>query len=101
MLQESPQRRRQLTALFVALAIGVLTYLFFPVFVVAFGAVLLAIQLSLLARPFKRRLKLQNWAALTIAGLLLLAFVGTAAYLFGSKLVFDSKPSLKAALRRG
>ena len=89
MLQESRQRRRQLSAFFVALAIVALIYLFFPVFVVAFGALLLAILLSLIASPFKRRLRLQNWAALTLAGLLLLGLVGTAAYLFGTKLVLD------------
>ena len=89
MLQESGQRGRQLSALFIAFAIAVLIYLFFPVFVVAFGALLLAILLSLLASPLKRRLKLQNWAALTLAGLLLFGLVGTAAYLFGTKLALD------------
>jgi predicted PurR-regulated permease PerM len=87
MPQES-RRRSALYALLVALAIGVFIYLFFPIFVVAFGAVLLAVLLTLLARPF-RRLKLQNGAALTLAGLLLLGVIGGAAYLFGSRLLFD------------
>jgi predicted PurR-regulated permease PerM len=89
MPQKSPQRRPQLSALFALFAIVALIYLFFPVFVVAFGTLLLAILLSLLARPIKRRLKLQNWAALTLAGLLHFGLVGTATYLFGTKLVLD------------
>ena len=87
-MPREPRHRPPLYALLVALAIGVFIYLFFPVFVVAFGALLLAVLLTLLARPF-RRLKLPNGAALTLAVLVLLMIVGSAAYLFGSRLLFD------------
>jgi predicted PurR-regulated permease PerM len=89
MCEENPQRRFQRSVLFIIIAIFALIYLFFPVFVVVFGALLLAFLLSLLARPIKRRLKLRNWASLTLAGLLLFGLVGTAVYLFGTKLVLD------------
>ena len=89
MREENPQRRFQRSVLFIIIAIFALIYLFSPVFVVVFGALLLAILLSLLARPIKRRLKLRNWASLTLAGLLLFGLVGTAVYLFGTKLVLD------------
>ena len=64
-------------------------YLFFEVFVLAFSAVLVAVLLTLLARPFKKRLNLQHWAALTLAGLLLVCLIGAAGYLFGTRLAFD------------
>lgn len=39
--------------------------LFFEVFVLVFSAVLIAVLLTLLAGAFRRRLRLQHWAALT------------------------------------
>jgi predicted PurR-regulated permease PerM len=64
-------------------------YIFFQVFVLAFSAILVAALLTLLARPFKRRLHLRDWAALTIAGILLLGLIGAAGYLFGTRLALD------------
>jgi predicted PurR-regulated permease PerM len=78
-----------LTVFFLTLATFVFLYLFFEVFVLAFSAVLIAVLLTLLARPFKKRLKLQNWAALTLAGLLLLGLAAGAGYLFGTRLALD------------
>jgi len=57
-------------AFFIALALFAFLYLFFGVFILAFSAVLVAVLLTFLGRPFKKRLHLQNWAALTLAGLL-------------------------------
>ena len=74
---------------FIILALFAFLYLFFEVFVLAFSAVLVAVLLTLLARPFKRRLNLQHWAALTLAGLLLVCVIGAAGYLFGTRLAFD------------
>jgi predicted PurR-regulated permease PerM len=74
---------------FVILALFAFLYLFFEVFVLAFSAVLVAVLLTLLARPFKKRLNLQHWAALTLAGLLLVCVIGAAGYLFGTRLAFD------------
>ena len=74
---------------FIILALFAFLHLFFEVFVLAFSAVLVAVLLTLLARPFKRRLNLQHWAALTLAGLLLLCVIGAAGYLFGTRLAFD------------
>ena len=74
---------------FIILALFAFLYLFFEVFVLAFSAVLVAVLLTLLARPFKKRLHLQHWAALTLAGLLLVCVIGAAGYLFGTRLAFD------------
>ncbi len=74
---------------FVILALFAFLYLFFEVFVLGFSAVLVAVLLTLLARPFKKRLHLQHWAALTLAGLLLVCVIGAAGYLFGTRLAFD------------
>jgi predicted PurR-regulated permease PerM len=74
---------------FVILALFAFLYLFFEVFVLAFSAVLVAVLLTLLARPLKKRLNLQHWAALTLVGLLLICLIGSAGYLFGTRLAFD------------
>ncbi len=76
-------------AFFIIITIFAFFYLFFEIFVFTFSAVLVAVLLTLLARPLRKRLKFRHWAALTLAGLLLLACVGTAAYLFGTRLAFD------------
>jgi predicted PurR-regulated permease PerM len=78
-----------LLAFLIALTLFAFLYFFFDVFVVCFGAVLVAALLTLCARPFRHWLKLHNWAALLIAGLLLLGVAGAAAYLFGTRLVLD------------
>lgn len=74
---------------FLVLTLFAFLYLFFEVFVLAFSAVLIAVLLTLLARPFRKRLRLHHWAALSVAVLLLLAFVGAAGYLFGTRLALD------------
>ena len=74
---------------FIILAIFLLLYFFFGVFVLAFSAVLIAVLLTLLARPFRKRLKLHHWAALTLAGLMLLAIIAVAGYLFGTRIALD------------
>jgi predicted PurR-regulated permease PerM len=77
------------SVLFIIVALFAFLYLFFKVFVLAFSAVLVAVLLTLLARPFKKRLNLRHWAALTLAGLLLVCVIGAVGYLFGSRLAFD------------
>lgn len=76
-------------AFFIALALFAFLYLFFGVFILAFSAVLIAVLLTVLARPIRRRLRLHNWAALALAGLLLLGLMGVAGYLFGTRLAYD------------
>ena len=76
-------------AFFIALALFAFLYLFFDVFILAFSAVLVAVLLALLGRPFKKRLHLQNRAALTLAGLLLVGVVGAAGYLFGTRIALN------------
>ena len=73
----------------IILTIFLFLYLFFGVFVLAFSAVLVAVLLTLLARPFRKRLGLQHWVALTLAGLLLLGVISAAGYLFGTRIALD------------
>ena len=73
----------------IILSIFLFLYLFFEVFVLAFSAVLVAVLLTLLARPFRKRLGLQHWVALTLAGLLLLGIIAAAGYLFGTRIALD------------
>lgn len=74
---------------FLILTLLISLYLFFEVFVLVFNAVLIAVLLRMIARPFKERLRLSNWAALSLAGLLLLGVAGGSGYLFGTRLAFD------------
>ncbi len=74
---------------FVIITVFAFLYIFFRVFVLAFSAVLIAVLLHLLAGPFRKRLRLHSWVALNLAGLFLLGLVGTAAYLFGTRLALD------------
>jgi predicted PurR-regulated permease PerM len=76
-------------AFFIAIALFAFLYLFFDVFILAFSSVLVAVLLTLLGRPFKKRLHMQNWAALMLAGLLLVAVIGAGGYLFGTRLALD------------
>ena len=76
-------------AFFIALALFAFLYLFFDVFILVFSAALVAVLLTLPGCPFKKRLHLRNWAALTLAGLLLVGVIGTAGYLFGTRLALD------------
>ncbi len=63
-------------AFLLAAALFAFLYFFFNVFVLAFGAVLIAALLTLLARPLRKWLKLRHWAALALVCLLLLGIAG-------------------------
>jgi predicted PurR-regulated permease PerM len=77
------------SVLLLALAVFAFLYFFFEVFVVVFGAVLVAVVLTLLARPLRKWLKLHHWAALGLVCLLVLGLLGATGYLFGTRLAFD------------
>lgn len=62
----------------------VLIWYLFGVVLMAFGAIILAMLLHLGAEPLVRWLRLPQWAALTLSGLIVLAVIGGTAYLFGS-----------------
>lgn len=53
------------------------------------GAVLIATLLRVVAEPFERFLPLPGWAALTLAGLLLLGLFGLTLYVFGAEISFE------------
>jgi len=76
------------TAIFVAVAlVPVLVWLLFDVILVAMGAILIAILLTLGAEPFTRWLKFPRGIALVISGFIIVSIVGAAAYLFGTRVV--------------
>ncbi len=79
----------KISTFFIILAIFAFLYFFFGVFVLAFSAVLVAVLLTLLARPIRKGLKWPHWAALTFAGLLLLGVIAVAGYLFGTRIALD------------
>jgi predicted PurR-regulated permease PerM len=62
----------------------VLIWYLFGVVLMAFGAIILAMLLHLGAQPLMRWLRLPEWAALTLSGLIILAVIAGTAYLFGS-----------------
>lgn len=64
----------------------VLIWYLFGVVLMAFGAIILAMLLHLGAQPLMRWLRLPEWAALTLSGLIILAVIVGTAYLFGSHL---------------
>lgn len=83
-------------ALFIALAlVPVLIWVLFDVVLIATGAVLVAVLLHVVARPFRRILP--RAFALVIAGLLLLAVLGGVFYLFGSSLGDELQEILRRA----
>ena len=53
------------------------------------GAVLIATLLRVVAEPFHRFMPLPVWAALTLAGLLLLGVFGLTFYIFGAEMSFE------------
>ncbi|HWH18735.1 MAG TPA: AI-2E family transporter [Allosphingosinicella sp.] len=55
--------------------------------ILVFGAILLSVILTVVARPFVRWLRIPDWAALLIAVALLLALFGTAFWMFGWQIV--------------
>jgi predicted PurR-regulated permease PerM len=76
------------TAIFVAVAlVPVLVWLLFDVVLIAIGAILVAILLTLGAEPFTRWLKLPHAIALIISGCIIVSIIGVAAYLFGTRAV--------------
>ncbi len=71
------------------LAAFVFAYLFFEVVILTFGAILVAVMVSLVATPLKQRLRLHGWAAITLAVLILALLAGGTVYLFGTRLAVD------------
>jgi predicted PurR-regulated permease PerM len=86
------------TAIFVAIAlVPVLVWLLFDVILIAIGAILVAILLTLGAEPFIRWLKLPRAIALVISGLIIVSIVGVAAYLFGTRAIAQLQQVLHLA----
>ena len=95
----------QRTVVFVLVALTpFLVWYLFNVIFIAVGAIVLATLLRLGADPFRRWLWLPRSVALTLSILLLLAFVGGVAYLFGARIagdfqnVFERAQSAEAAI---
>lgn len=77
-------------AIVVAVAlIPVLVWYLFNVVLVAFGAVIVAMLLWLGAEPFVRWLSVRQDVALAMSGLIILAVLAGAAYLFGSRVAIQ------------
>ena len=75
------------TLIVVAVAvIPVLIWYLFGVVLIAFGAIILAMLLRLVAQPLMRWLGLPEWAALTVSGLVILGVIAGTGYLFGSRI---------------
>ena len=75
------------TLIVVAVAvIPVLIWYLFGVVLIAFGAIILAMLLRLVAQPLMRWLALPEWAALTVSGLVILGVIAGTGYLFGSRI---------------
>jgi predicted PurR-regulated permease PerM len=66
--------------------IPVLIWFLFDVILIVVGAILIAVLLRLVAEPFMRWGKLPEAIALTVAGVLVVAVVGGAGYLFGTQI---------------
>jgi predicted PurR-regulated permease PerM len=64
----------------------VLIWYLFGVVLMAFGAIILAMLLHLGAHPIERWLRLPEWAALTLSGLVVFVVIAGTAYLFGSQI---------------
>jgi predicted PurR-regulated permease PerM len=67
-------------------ATPILIWYLFGVVLMAFGAIILAMLLRLLAQPLMRWLALPEWLALVISGLVILAVIAGTGYLFGSQI---------------
>jgi predicted PurR-regulated permease PerM len=75
------------TLIVVAVAvIPVLIWYLFGVVLIAFGAIILAMLLRLVAAPLMRWLAFPEWAALIVSGLVVLVIIGGTGYLFGSQI---------------
>jgi predicted PurR-regulated permease PerM len=75
----------------------VLIWYLFGVVLMAFGAVILAMLLRLLAQPFTHWLGLPEPIALIVSGLIILAILGGTAYLFGSQISGEFEDVIKRA----
>jgi predicted PurR-regulated permease PerM len=67
-------------------ATPILIWYLFGVILMAFGAIILAMVLRLVAEPLMRWLRLPEAVALIVSGLILLAVIGGTGYLFGSRI---------------
>ena len=77
--------KRVLIVIAVAVTPLLIWYLF-GVVMMAFGAIILAMLLHLGAQPLERWLRLPQWAALTLSGLIILFVIGGTGYLFGTQI---------------
>ena len=85
-------------AIFVAIAlVPVLVWLLFSVILIAMGAILIAILLTLGAEPLTRWLKFPRVIALAISGLIIIGIVGSAGYLFGTRAAAQLQQVLQLA----
>jgi predicted PurR-regulated permease PerM len=64
----------------------VLIWYLFGVVLMAFGAIILAMLLCLGAEPIEHWLRLPQWAALILSGLLIFVVIAGTAYLFGTQI---------------
>lgn len=75
-------------AVMVALA-PVLLWRLSDIVLLAFGAVLIATLLRVVAEPFERWTPLPSWLSLMISGLIVIGLVGAAAWVFGSEIATE------------
>jgi predicted PurR-regulated permease PerM len=68
------------------IATPILVWYLFGVVLMAFGAIILAMLLHLGAEPLKRWLRLPQWAALILSGLIILFVIAGTGYLFGTQI---------------
>jgi len=85
-------------AIFVAVAlVPVLIWLLFSVILIAMGAILFAVVLTLVAEPLTRQLKFPRAIALVISGLVIITIVGAAGYLFATRVAAQLQDVLQLA----
>ena len=85
--------------IFVAIAVlPVLIWYLFGVVLMAFGAIILAMLLRLVAQPFMRWLSLPEPLALAISGALILGVLVGAGYLFGSRITTEFQDVTQRAI---
>ena len=85
-------------AIFVAVAlVPVLIWLLFNVILIAVGAILIAVLLTLVAEPLTRWLKFPRAIALVISGVIIISIVSAAGYLFGTRAVGQLQQVLELA----
>jgi predicted PurR-regulated permease PerM len=78
------------TTIVVAVAVvPVLIWYLFGVVLIAFGAIILAMLLRLVAQPLMRWLRLPEWMALIVSGLIILGIIAGTGYLFGSHITSE------------